>query len=877
MQIRRDSWMAIEARRAGLSVIGLLVFVVSPASGATGWGVSPPFHLDTTDPEATIEGRVLDAFNDLSISHAEVHARNLNTMDVYDTVTDDDGNFSLAVPGGAAYECEFEHDHYTTWIHETPELPPGGWFVFEGDDSAKLDTKAVILLHGIFGGADSWQSGDYDFRTRLSEAAEWGVNVLEPISLVPNDLGWLGTAGSVNAQTDRLADYLSDLDAEGMRSVHIVAHSMGGLVARQYIRNNAGKVKTLVMLGTPNHGSELATEFKHLLLWAEGKISHGLLSYVPPAGQNLIPDSDLLRDLNYGGANGNTNWGCPAHPDETTLDSTTRYYTYTGSAFQSNPFGACDLRWPLGYWLRNQTDGCSNDFIVPVSSVPLRAGTPMDNVHNWKDTDCGCLSGHLRTDCPPMTEDDCVVNLVARALAGETACTENADPPREDRDEGPAGQNVAFDYLLLPPEGSTDLPAACGTADSLVFRSSQLRGMTDLRLLDPSGRLITPDTAAVDPDIDYTELEWMQWFTVRDGASGEWRMLADATPTDSAEVVLMAAEFGGVALVIGVDDPELLPGGTQRIEATLLHEDGYLTGATVNGTVTGPDSVEVPIVLLDDGTNGDETPDDGTYTAIVSGHAGAGQYDLAVEATGFYGEGAVLNRHGGRPYFVAARPDLELSAGDIDLSFAVVDSQTVVTVTLTFRNIGQAPADTVRVRFLEQETGLAFGEAQLPTLGIGQETEVSADWVMRYGAPEYHLGGRVSVLGSPGEANILNNEAYDGLVVAGVDEDDSPGSEPPVPEDRVGVRRGLEVFPNPFGLETTLRYILPDRQRVNLTIHDVAGRQVRILAFGEEGPGVHLVVWDGLDTSGRRVAAGIYYARLWTGSGYQTGRILLVR
>lgn len=38
----------------------------------------------------------------------------------------------------------------------------------------------------------------------------------------------------------------------------IIAHSMGGLVARQYIAENPGTVAALVTLGTPHHGSPLA-------------------------------------------------------------------------------------------------------------------------------------------------------------------------------------------------------------------------------------------------------------------------------------------------------------------------------------------------------------------------------------------------------------------------------------------------------------------------------------------------------------------------------------------------------------------------------------------------------------------------------------------
>lgn len=45
---------------------------------------------------------------------------------------------------------------------------------------------------------------------------------------------------------------------------HIIAHSMGGLVSRQYIYNHPNTVANLVTLGTPHHGSPLARFYKWL-------------------------------------------------------------------------------------------------------------------------------------------------------------------------------------------------------------------------------------------------------------------------------------------------------------------------------------------------------------------------------------------------------------------------------------------------------------------------------------------------------------------------------------------------------------------------------------------------------------------------------------
>jgi hypothetical protein len=55
------------------------------------------------------------------------------------------------------------------------------------------------------------------------------------------------------------AELAQRIDSEG-REVHLVAHSMGGLVARAAIHKRKLNLGKLVMLGTPNHGSFAAVQ-----------------------------------------------------------------------------------------------------------------------------------------------------------------------------------------------------------------------------------------------------------------------------------------------------------------------------------------------------------------------------------------------------------------------------------------------------------------------------------------------------------------------------------------------------------------------------------------------------------------------------------------
>ena len=68
--------------------------------------------------------------------------------------------------------------------------------------------------------------------------------------------------------------------------------------------------------------------------------------------------------------------------------------------------------------------------------------------------------------------------------------------------------------------------------------------------------------------------------------------------------------------------------------------------------------------------------------------------------------------------------------------------------------------------------------------------------------------------------------------------------------------------PNPFNMDTEIRYALPENGRVRLFIYDMRGRLVRILADGYQTAGTQSIFWDGKDTFGRDVSSGIYLYRL---------------
>lgn len=83
--------------------------------------------------------------------------------------------------------------------------------------------------------------------------------------------------------------------------------------------------------------------------------------------------------------------------------------------------------------------------------------------------------------------------------------------------------------------------------------------------------------------------------------------------------------------------------------------------------------------------------------------------------------------------------------------------------------------------------------------------------------------------------------------------------------------------PNPFNPSTRIDFDLARDGRVDLSVFDLRGREVRALVDGALPRGRHLAVWDGRDVAGRRVSSGVYFYRLRTDAGDMMGKMVLVK
>jgi len=87
-------------------------------------------------------------------------------------------------------------------------------------------------------------------------------------------------------------------------------------------------------------------------------------------------------------------------------------------------------------------------------------------------------------------------------------------------------------------------------------------------------------------------------------------------------------------------------------------------------------------------------------------------------------------------------------------------------------------------------------------------------------------------------------------------------------------------YPNPFNPETNIRFEIPANamnSSVKLTVYNNLGMEIRTLINGSVEPGIHSLTWDGRNDYGEKMASGVYFLRLESGTFNQTRKMLLAR
>mgnify|MGYP001212852517 CR=1 FL=1 len=164
----------------------------------------------------------------------------------------------LAVIHGEYQYSRFKSNIIDSAVKDTPGMAPD-------------NTYPVLLIHGFIPVytksistlslkvlqeeiADTGKYTDKGILTPVTTCAELRYTD-NPIIVRASYLQWMNLV-EIDHYSNNLGDIVNKIkECTGAKKVDIVAHSMGGIVARNYIQKiDNTSVRKLIMVGTPNHG-----------------------------------------------------------------------------------------------------------------------------------------------------------------------------------------------------------------------------------------------------------------------------------------------------------------------------------------------------------------------------------------------------------------------------------------------------------------------------------------------------------------------------------------------------------------------------------------------------------------------------------------------
>ncbi|MBN1365538.1 MAG: alpha/beta fold hydrolase [Syntrophaceae bacterium] len=455
------------------------------------------------------------------------------------------------------------------------------------DQGFLLKPVPVLLVHGYCSGAGMWGAeGAIDFKKSLEDAGF----LVETIDLYPKP-----SNNNVTSYVDQIRSKILEMkDKYHTDQIDIVAHSMGGLVVRQYARQHSYEryIRKLIMLGTPNNGSELLTRYwlwlRPLLAASSSAIGITPCLGLGEAAIDMKPNSSFLRSINA--------VGLPQNIDQ--------IYTVAGNKAII----------PLSSILWGEDDG-----VVRVASVQALAGTINSEIY----------VNHFEYD-----DESDVLNTVISFLTGISQKTNLAINILE---ETPDYQETSIQVSTIEPGEMTDhvIPID-STVEEVHFILGSSESLT-FTLTTPGGYLINPDVANSDPSITYRNVvTGLVGYSILNPEPGNWTAHINNLndPSSLIEYGLIALLNSNLRLSPSLDEKIYKSNDSIPITAQLLNGSEIMVGAEVTAHIENPDGSIIPILLFDDGSHGDIQSNDGVYTGIYSETALDGPYDIVITANG---------------------------------------------------------------------------------------------------------------------------------------------------------------------------------------------------------------------------------------------------
>jgi hypothetical protein len=381
-------------------------------------------------------------------------------------------------------------------------------------------------------------------------------------------------------------------------------------------------------------------------------------------------------------------------------------------------------------------------------------------------------------------------------------------------------------------------------------------------------------------------------------------------PTDPANAVANGWALTGVT-VTGGDDEVAWPArdfwyyviftedGCGNVSAVSNMTDGtlnYHLGDVTNGSTEGHgdnvvETIDVsllgahygktgalvdPVNYLDVGPTTDYSVDGLPTTDNVIGFEDLMMFAINYDQVG-RGLPGGLSAENGTPVLVLEVDRLAAGAGDRLAAHLVLrgHDQTVkgLHAVVGYDASRLELADVARGELLNAQGGMVFFTSVPERGGVAVDAAMLGTEATLHGSGE--IAELTFVVKAPGSAPrlVLGDLRDRDNRFLGDEPTPADDAEALAPVELPAELRLVGARPNPFGVSTDVVFRLPEAAEVSVRIYDVSGRLVRTLVERLVPAGEHAVAWDGRDTDGRRVAAGVYFTTFRAGAYEETQKL----
>ena len=609
--------------------------------------------------------------------------------------------------------------------------------------SAEKFPVPVLLIHGLLSNPDTWNT--------MKDRLEREGYIVESWDYAP---GPETATGNINIYAKRLKNHIES-DYKDVEKLDIVAHSMGGLITRAYLKHENGntKIRKFIMIGTPNNGSELCR--------LKGGTLHEFLKHFPeespikkfadmaevePAFEQLTPGNPFLKKLNH---------------DFTHL-ANTEVHTIAGTDDTWNDY-AYTFNHP---WLGDITIGFGRMYqqlVEPLLMGPDDSVVRVDSVGKVGIIPCEYHAAHTWRN--PELEHDGIINEVVTIL-GSAPQNYSLDRIIGAASAGSTTMRIQYVFtdsntLSMGEEKNYTIPVSF--TDDVSFLVGWDYGTLNVTLTTPGGNSInsTTNTTTITYFFYYNEtIGGIQGFNTTNPEAGDWEI--DLVAQSAPELNYTIITFANSSLALSITSEKSLYEPEEHINVSaLLMNDGIpVIAASIDAELKKPGGSTESLILYDDGNHNDGQADDGVYGSTFTNTSILGRYSITAYASNgnFRRESAIC------VIWVEQYPDLTVTASDISFSSETPTVGEQITINATIHNVGDADADSASILFYDGDpmNGTTIGE-DVVNVSVNAAANASVSWIANAGVHEIYV--LISSYNEFLEKNYTNNLASKSITV----------------------------------------------------------------------------------------------------------------